>query len=128
MDNRFTFDGRDDISIHVTNYMDTNFAIDLDCDEGGCGTLTINLSVPLGLYQAFVDTNNMRDAEQFIKDNNLGEKIGELGAGWCVYPLYQFNKDVLAQITPKECAEYEEFVNSPIDFSLEEDEFEEDER
>ena len=128
MNNQFTFNGRDDISIHVTSYMDKNFAIALDCDESGYETLTVNLSVPLGLYQAFVDTNNMHDAEQFIKDNNLGEKIGELGAGWYVYPLYQFNKDVLAQITPKECAEYEELVNSPIDFSFEEDEFEENER
>ena len=40
---------------------------------------------------AYVDTNNMPNAEDFINENKLGEFAGEYkNSGFCWYPLYKF--------------------------------------
>ena len=40
---------------------------------------------------AYVDTNNMPNAEQFIEENKLGEFVGKYKmSGFCCYPLYKF--------------------------------------
>ena len=50
--------------------------------------------------EAYIDTNNCPWAEQFIKDNKLGEPRGELAkSGFCTYPLYRFNMDELVKHT-----------------------------
>lgn len=45
---------------------------------------------------AFIDTNNNKWLEKFIKDNNLGTYAGVMGFnGYCSYPLYKFNLNKL---------------------------------
>ena len=63
-------------------------------------TLTVNLDKKLPANQAYVDTNNMPDAEEFIEKYNLGKPTGGYRvSGFCIYPLYEFDLD--------ECAKYE---------------------
>ena len=76
-----------------------SLAIQLIDTEDGCpfGTLTVNLegyeSLVDGEY-AFVDTNNIPNAEEFIIENGLGAPTGIYGhSGYCEYPLYRFNRD-----------------------------------
>ena len=87
-----------DVTVNKTSYYNGNLAITLDCydEEFGCyvpyGNLTVNLDRRLPADNlAYVDTNNMPNAEQFIMENNLGEPTGDLGfSGFCCYPLYKF--------------------------------------
>lgn len=72
-----------------------------DASDGGPFTvLTVNLEETPWCYThakdkesvAFVDTNNNPWAEEFIKNNKLGEPIGRYGhSGFCSYPLYRFD-------------------------------------
>ena len=86
-----------EVTAHKANYYNGNLAIMLMCDYGEpYGTITTNLCDGLPQNQAYVDTNNMPDAERFIKDNGLGEFTGVTkDSGYCTYPLYKFNLDKL---------------------------------
>ncbi len=45
---------------------------------------------------AYVDINNIPNAEEFIAENGLGTNTGiKMVSGFCVYPLYRFNLDKL---------------------------------
>lgn len=78
-------------------YLNGNLCIRLMCKTGEpFGTLTKNLDFKLAENEAYVDTNNIPDAERFIKDNNLGVKLKKIGrSGFCEYPLYQFDLGVI---------------------------------
>lgn len=69
---------------------------------------------------AYVDTNNMPGAEQFIKENGLGEPTGvRLRSGFCTYPLYKFNIDELKKyVKPEYMDEFENYLKQ---FRREED-------
>ena len=84
------------VLLETTQYYDRNFAIRLVCENGEpYGNLTVNLGEPLPPYTAYVDTNNMPSAEQFIKDNDLGTFTGKYKkSGYCTYPLYKFKEDL----------------------------------
>lgn len=62
-------------------------------------TLTVNIEgfdIVASDTRAFVDVNNCPWAEEFIKDNNLGIPTGYTAvSGYCEYPLYEFNLDLL---------------------------------
>jgi len=86
-----------EVKVNKTQYYNGNLAITLDCydDEYNFwepyGNLTVNLDKKLPPNQAYVDTNNMPNAEAFIAEYNLGEPTGEYGfSGFCCYPLYRF--------------------------------------
>lgn len=81
------------VTIEKTHYLDGNFAISLICGNfEPYGNLTVNLGERLPENMAYVDTNNMPDAERFIKDNDLGTFAGKKKqSGFCEYPLYKFN-------------------------------------
>lgn len=86
-----------EVNVNKTKYYNGNLAITLDCydEEYGFwepyGNLTVNLDKKLPPNQAYVDTNNMPNAEAFIAKYNLGEPTGEYGfSGFCCYPLYEF--------------------------------------
>ena len=85
-----------DVTPNVTKYMDGNLAIQLICTNGEpFGNLTVNLGEMLPPNMAYVDVNNMPDAERFIKEYNLGEPIGTTRrSGYCTYPLYKFKEDL----------------------------------
>ena len=77
-----------------------NLAIVLWCKDGELyGKLTTNLDGKLPPDMAYVDTNNMPDAERFIKENDLGEDTGLIAkSGYCTYPLYRFHIDKMEEI------------------------------
>lgn len=81
-----------------TEYMNEgNLAISLECEDGEpYGMLTVNLRGKLPEDMAYVDTNNIPDAEKFISENGLGTNTGiTMVSGFCIYPLYRFNLDKL---------------------------------
>ena len=54
--------------------------------------LTVNLGEKLTDGEAYVDTNNIPNAEEFIAEYELGTPLGVLRrSGFCEYPLYNFN-------------------------------------
>jgi len=93
------FGGEYEVSVHKANYYNGNLAITLICDNGEpYGIITKNLCDGLPRDQAYADTNNMPDAERFIKENGLGEFTGATkDSGYCTYPLYKFNLDKLEE-------------------------------
>lgn len=75
--------------------------------------LTVNLHVKAPDYCAYLDTNNLGDAEEFIKKNGLGEFTGFIGkSGKCEYPLYMFHADKLRELCPEQMAVYEAKIAS----------------
>ena len=62
-----------------------------DCDPW-CD-LTVNLgSAMADCRRAYLDTNNMAGAAQFVSDNGIATDTGVCGSsGWCSYPLYDFD-------------------------------------
>ena len=86
-----------EVRIKEAEYYNGNLAIMLECYDGEYGfwepygNLTVNFEDPLPDGYAYVDTNNMPNAEEFINKYNLGEHTGECKAsGYCTYPLYKF--------------------------------------
>ena len=70
-------------------------ALELDADTSPCdmwAVLTTNICPLADPDTAFVDTNNWTDAEDFIKDNGLGQYLNkDCSSGYCTYPLYRFD-------------------------------------
>ena len=72
-------------------------ALQLYCVEDGFrepfADLTVNLPGYLpGEHRAFVDTNNLPEAEELIRKYKLGEPTGRIGySGYCSYPEYEFD-------------------------------------
>lgn len=86
------------VKIMRSNYCNNgNLAIMLICDDGEpFGNLTVNFSENLPPNMAYVDTNNIDDAERFINEYNLGEFTGKTReSGFCIYPLYKFKEEML---------------------------------
>ena len=61
--------------------------------DGPIATLTKCLvDGNLGKYDAYIDTNNLPWAMDFIAEYNLGEKTGRYGhSGYCTYPVVRFD-------------------------------------
>lgn len=81
-----------DVKIKVSEYYNGNLCIQLICENGEpYGNLTVNFNNNLPVNMAYVDTNNMPDAERFIRENQLGTFMGTTKpSGYCEYPLYKF--------------------------------------
>lgn len=83
------------IALQTSKYDNGNLAVMLIDTETGedYAVLTVNLGTKLsGENMAYIDTNNFPEAEQFIKENNLGEPTGiTRQSGFCEYPLYNLN-------------------------------------
>lgn len=88
--------GEEEVEMEKAKYMNGNLAIRLTChdNDGFCetyGNLTVNLGDKLPEGYAYVDTNNMPTAEEFIERYGLGEHAGKFRmSGFCCYPLYKF--------------------------------------
>lgn len=73
------------------------------------GNVTVNLEQKIPPYCAFVDTNNMPEAEDFLVNNGLASFTGLVQeSGYCTYPLYQFNAEKLRRLCPGGMAAYEQ--------------------
>lgn len=85
------------VKVYKRKYCTGNLAVCLESYTGEpIATLTTNLPdgvcLSKGIEYAYVDTNNNPTAEEFIKENNLGEFTGTFGqSGYCTYPLYKFD-------------------------------------
>ena len=88
----YSYGNEYDVEMIKTKYMDGNLCILLVCNDGvPFGKLTANLEEKLPQNIAYVDVNNIPDAERFIIDNKLGERTGKVKpSGFCVYPQYRF--------------------------------------
>ena len=66
-------------------------------DDGPIARLTVCLNDDfLGENESYLDTNNFREGEAFVKEFCLGELTGEMGfSGYCAYPVVRFNMDAL---------------------------------
>jgi len=65
-------------------------------------TLTVNLAYSLQKDNlAFVDVNNLPEAEDFIKEYGLGKFTGSYGASGFVddYPLYEFDLERIKELS-----------------------------
>lgn len=83
------------VTLKIANYANNNnLAIRMICeDEEPFAMLTVNLGEKLPPNQAYVDTNNLRTAFDFIILYNLGKLIGFGQSGFCTYPLIEFDLD-----------------------------------
>lgn len=92
---------RENVAPIAMKYMDNNtLAVCLYTEDGEpYADLTVNLEDSMANCEmAYVDTNNCPWADNFIKDNGLGEPTGKVGkSGFCTYPLYKFNLDMMAK-------------------------------
>ena len=79
------------VNVSKGKYYNGNLRIQLWCEDGPYATLTTNVERKLPEGMAYVDTNNVPEAEEFIRKYNLGVHQGELlFSGYCCYPLYKF--------------------------------------
>jgi hypothetical protein len=90
-----------EVDIFSTTYRNNgNYAVILQEKDGlPFATLTVNLYHKLPDGFAYVDTNNCPFAEEFIKENGLGEFTGQRSrSGYCEYPLYKFYTHVIPEV------------------------------
>lgn len=76
--------------------------IQLYCDDGSpfarLTTFIPGFSDSLKENQAYVDTNNIAEAEEFIVSNGIGKPLsGFAVSGYCTYPLFEFNLDQISE-------------------------------
>lgn len=86
-----------EVKAEKTEYYNGNFAMVLYCHDDEYdfwepyGNLTVNFEEKLPENHAYVDVNNIPNAEAFIAEYKLGEPLGEFKmSGFCCYPLYKF--------------------------------------
>ena len=91
-----------DVSLFVGEYQNNDRLAIILIDEEGYdfADLTVNLSgerCPEGC--AFLDTNNLPSAEDFVERYGLGEFTGYWGhSGYCSYPLYRFDLEKIGKV------------------------------
>ena len=94
------------ITFKVSSYANNgNLAISMiDWNDGYAepyASLTVNLGDrgdTLPMNQAYVDTNNLSGIEAWIQKTGIGKFTGHVKpSGFCVYPLYEFDLEKIAQ-------------------------------
>ena len=106
------YDTEYEIKLQLTQYADGQLALTSTCYDKEYdfwepfGTFTVNLNYndndPAPEDCAYLDTNNMPNVEDWIKENGLGEPTGlTKQSGYCTYPLYRLDiakiKSIIAQ-------------------------------
>lgn len=91
------------VFIQVSHYSsnDRLAVLLFDRDEGPVATLTVNISDERNVKsnEAFIDTNNVPDALEFITENDLGALTGRIGySGFCHYPMVEFNRKLFDMV------------------------------
>ena len=89
--------GEYEVKVERTEYYNGNLAIVLYCYDRDYdfwepyGNLTVNFEEKLPENYAYLDVNNIPNAEEFVMENELGEFTGKMRfSGFCCYPLYKF--------------------------------------
>lgn len=101
--------GTKEVWMTVDRYRaDNSIALQLWCmdEEYGYeepyGTLTVCLPNEYKTNEncVFLDTNNMRDAEEFIEKYGIGKATDMYGfSGFCMYPEYELDMERIAELT-----------------------------
>lgn len=93
---------QNDHSYQFTKYNNGNLAL-ISIDEDGYlnEVITVNIEheVLTNEFCAFIDTNNLPDSiiDQLIR-KNFGKLTGKYGfSGFCIYPEFEFNKQVVQE-------------------------------
>lgn len=82
------------LKIEIGRYQNNdNLALSLVTDNGiPFSRLSVNIdSLPDGWCA--IDTNNFPEGEELILKYHLGNKVGEIGSGFCKYPIYEMNME-----------------------------------
>lgn len=86
-----------EVTLHKTSYLyGGGLSIIMNCEEGPYASLTVNIpGVTLDENEVVIDINNLPEAEDFIRNNNLGRFTGRyVVSGYCEYPIYKMNEDI----------------------------------
>lgn len=75
--------------------------------------LTVNLGVKCKAKCAFIDTNNNGDTIiEWLYSNNLGHLTGRMKtSGFCTYPEFEFNMEMLCKYTDMDETEINEVLS-----------------
>lgn len=87
-----------DVDIIKAQYaVNGRLALEIYCDEGPYGRLTVNIDGPVfGDNYAYIDVNNMPGAVRFLESIGAGEATGYgCASGFVMYPLFRFNEEFL---------------------------------
>ena len=83
------------------------------------GDVTVNIH-DLPYLQSTIDTNNFSNALiGFLVENNIAEGTGRaFRSGYCIFPIFEFNADVLKEIDPEVFAAYQKAHGIEVDANL----------
>lgn len=113
---RSEYTGDNEVELDIQTYHNNGrIFISLITNEDGYpepfGDVTVNIDAPAPDYCGYLDTNNLSNVENFIRENDLGEFTGlTCRSGYCEYPLYLFNVDKLRELCPEQMAAYEHSI------------------
>lgn len=72
------------------------------CNDEEEFVITVNLEYGFVINerQQYADTNNCPGIEEFLTSNGIAKLIPncEVQSGWCTYPLYEFNTDLMEEM------------------------------
>lgn len=91
-----------ELHIFRTHYIDNGrLAIGANTTLGEpFGLFTININDgPLAENEAYIDTNNMPNAVDFLVNNGLAERTNRVGkSGFCTYPVVKIFLDKIEEV------------------------------
>ena len=61
-------------------------------------TLTVNIGMPLGSNEAYLDDNNVQDLCEYVIENGWARNVGSGMSGWCTYQKVEFTDEFLNEI------------------------------
>lgn len=108
------FEGSIDVQLGVHAYQQNgNLAVllmakdpesDRFDDEYACATVNIEKLPP---FFAAIDLNNSPTMGSFLEGNGLARQTGQhLASGFCVYPVFEFSREALAEADPEGTIDY----------------------
>ena len=81
------------------SYGDNLAVVAEELDGMPFATLSVNLDDNLHKNFAYIDTNNCPWATEFLETNKIAVPTGKVSkSGFCIYPLYEFNLDMLENL------------------------------
>lgn len=97
--NIYNYDGYD-IWFIKSRYVDGSLAIISCYQDDLYATITVCIDGEmLDVDCAYVDTDELRDIEDFLVSNKIAEPTGRTyDSDYCTYPEYRFNKKFLSDI------------------------------
>lgn len=88
----------EEVSVEFSIYQNNRLACILKQDNEIYTVLTVNIDEDIqNEYCSYIDVNNNGDyALEWLERNNFGKWTGRFGfSGFCTYPEFEFNKDIV---------------------------------